>query len=105
MQLQTKCDIQAYQGLFDCKFGMTIAQIHAILGNPDSSFKKAPTSDSPTDAYRWLEDANTPETKTFVADENKLTASVLDKIAFRPKVAERLEKVWNAVSLKIPYFF
>ncbi len=56
-----------------------------------------------TDAYRWLEDANTPETKTFVADENKLTASVLDKIAFRPKVAERLEKVWNFERYGIPF--
>ena len=45
MQLQAKYDIQSYQGWFDCKFGMTIAQIHAILGNPDRSFKKALTSD------------------------------------------------------------
>ncbi len=54
MQLQARYDIRAYEGILDCQFGMTIAQIHTILGFPDSSFKKAPTSECPTDAYDRL---------------------------------------------------
>ena len=49
MQLQARYDIRAYEGILDCQFGMTIAQIHTILGFPDSSFKKAPTSECPTE--------------------------------------------------------
>ena len=47
----TANEILPYQGILACQFGMTIAQIHAILGSPDSSFKKVPTSECPTDAY------------------------------------------------------
>ena len=54
MQLQARYDIRAYEGILDCQFGMTIAQIHTILGFPESSFKKAPTSECPTDAYDRL---------------------------------------------------
>lgn len=54
MQLQARYDIRAYEGILDCQFGMTIAQIHTILGFPESSFKKVPTSECPTDTYDRL---------------------------------------------------
>ena len=32
------------------------------------------------DPYRWLEDENAPETKTWVEEQNKVTFGYLDKI-------------------------
>ena len=55
------------------------------------------------DPYRWLEDDNSKETKEWVTAENKLTASYLDKIPFREKLKQRLEKIWNYPKYGIPF--
>ncbi|WP_420597286.1 prolyl oligopeptidase family serine peptidase [Deinococcus sp.] len=47
------------------------------------------------DPYRWLEDANSAETKMFVDAQNKLTRSVLDAVPERAELVERLTKLWD----------
>ena len=63
------------------------------------------------DPYRWLEDPDSPETKTWVEAENKLTRSYLDTYAGREGIARRLEVLWNYPRYSLPekhggrYFF
>ena len=47
------------------------------------------------DPYRWLEDADSPDTHAWVEAENKLTFSYLDKIPYRSAIRDRLTKLWN----------
>src|ERR1700759_4621387 len=39
-----------------------------------------------TDPYRWLEDQNSPETRAWIAAENKCTDAVLDKLPAKAPV-------------------
>ena len=52
-----------------------------------------------TDEYRWLEDANAPETQQWVAAENRLTREVLDNVPGRAEIARRLDKILRAPRL------
>lgn len=47
------------------------------------------------DPYRWLEDADSPDTKAWVQEEDKLTFGYLEKIPYRGAIRERLLKLWN----------
>ncbi len=47
------------------------------------------------DPYRWLEDSDTPETRTWIDAENKLTFSYLDSVPQRAAIKARLTKLWN----------
>lgn len=47
------------------------------------------------DPYRWLEDIDSPETRTWVKAEQALTRTYLDAIPGREKIRERLSAVWN----------
>lgn len=63
------------------------------------------------DPFRWLEDDNSPETKEWVEAQNKVTFGFLETIAVRPKIKERLTKLWNYERFGVPnqeggrYFF
>src|SRR5712692_8094699 len=46
-----------------------------------------------TDPYRWLEDAQLPETKQYAAQENTTTRSVLDLVPGRDKLRGRIEQL------------
>ncbi|MDQ3749695.1 MAG: prolyl oligopeptidase family serine peptidase [Acidobacteriota bacterium] len=48
-----------------------------------------------SDAYRWLEDDNSAETKTWVEAQNKLTFAYLNQIPEREKIKARLTELWN----------
>jgi prolyl oligopeptidase len=47
------------------------------------------------DPYRWLEDDNSAETKTWVSAENRVTEGFLKTIPQRAEIRQRLEKLWN----------
>ena len=47
------------------------------------------------DPYRWLEDTNAESTKQWVAAENKVTFSFLEKIPTRKPLVNRLTTLWN----------
>ncbi|HEV7672215.1 MAG TPA: prolyl oligopeptidase family serine peptidase [Thermoanaerobaculia bacterium] len=63
------------------------------------------------DPYRWLEDPDSAETAAWVAAENKVTFSYLEKIPAREEVKKRLTELWNYAKFGIPekqggrYFF
>ena len=46
-----------------------------------------------SDSYRWLEDANSPETRKFVEEQNTYTQQVLDAIPGKDKLRARLEQL------------
>src|SRR5690348_6468282 len=54
------------------------------------------------DPYRWLEDANSPETKAWIEAQNKLTFSYLGSIPARDRIRERLTKIWNYEKFSAP---
>src|SRR4051794_31138911 len=62
------------------------------------------------DPYRWLEDANTPETKAFVDAENGITRRFIDGPT-RERVRARLTELWDYPKIGAPrhegnrYFF
>jgi len=47
------------------------------------------------DPYRWLEDDNSAETAAWVEAQNKVTFGYLESIPERPRLKERLTKLWN----------
>jgi len=55
------------------------------------------------DPYRWLEDDNSAETAKWVQEENRLTFGYLERIPFRQKVKERLEKIYNYPKYGAPF--
>jgi prolyl oligopeptidase len=55
------------------------------------------------DPYRWLEDANSAETKVWVDAQNKVTQSYLGQIPERAAIKERLTKLWNYERYSVPY--
>jgi prolyl oligopeptidase len=55
------------------------------------------------DPYRWLEDANSAETREWVAAQNRLTQSYLAQIAGRAAIKERLTTLWNYERFGVPF--
>jgi prolyl oligopeptidase len=47
------------------------------------------------DPYRWLENAESPETRQWVEAQNALTSEYLDGIAEREKLRARLHALWD----------
>src|SRR5689334_7032309 len=47
------------------------------------------------DPYRWLEDADSAETKAWVTAENALTEKYLSQIQGRDRIRRRLTELWN----------
>jgi prolyl oligopeptidase len=55
------------------------------------------------DPYRWLEDLDSQETRTWVEAENNLTFSFLSSIPARKSIKDRLTKLWNYEKYGIPF--
>jgi prolyl oligopeptidase len=64
-----------------------------------------------TDAYRWLEDQNSPETRAWITQENTYTNSILKKLPGRGVVSARLGQLLKVDETGLPierngrYFF
>ncbi|WP_288380784.1 prolyl oligopeptidase family protein [uncultured Massilia sp.] len=54
------------------------------------------------DPYRWLEDANSAETKQWVTAQNAVTQAYLDQIPQRAAIRARLSKLWNYERYSVP---
>jgi len=54
------------------------------------------------DPYRWLEDANSAETKGWVDAQNVVTQSYLSQIPQREAIRQRLTKLWNYERYSVP---
>jgi prolyl oligopeptidase len=55
------------------------------------------------DPYRWLEDDNSDETKSWVKQQNRTTFDYLSTIPYRNKVRKRLEALWNYPKYSSPF--
>ena len=55
------------------------------------------------DPYRWLEDESSKETADWVAAQNRLTFSYLERIPYRGQVRARLEKLYNYERYTAPF--
>ncbi len=55
------------------------------------------------DPYRWLEDADAPETKAWVEAQNKVTFGLLESIPERARLRERLTQLWNYEKFGVPF--
>jgi len=55
------------------------------------------------DPYRWLEDPDSAETRAWIEAENKITFGYLEGIPARPKIRERLTRLWNYERFGIPF--
>ncbi len=64
-----------------------------------------------TDDYRWLEDARSPQTQKFIADENAYTQRYMNQARIRPQIVSDLEPLEDVAHWTIPiqrgddYFF
>jgi prolyl oligopeptidase len=57
------------------------------------------------DPYRWLENSDTPETRAWLAAENKLTFDYLARIPEHEKIRNRLAGLWNFEVARSPTRF
>ncbi|NOS72511.1 MAG: S9 family peptidase [Verrucomicrobia bacterium] len=55
------------------------------------------------DPYRWLEDDNSAETKTWVTAQNKVTFDYLERIPQRAAIKSRLTELWNFERYGAPF--
>jgi len=64
-----------------------------------------------TDPYRWLEDAKSPETRAWIAEQMKYTEKYLSQVKIRPQIIQDLARLERVESYDIPterggrYFF
>ncbi len=102
--------------------GTTIRGKDGITLGPPPAVKAAPVVDSyqaagttepveVTDNYRWLEEAQNPETRAFIADQNAYTKRYLDQVKILPQVREQLAALLRVDTFGTPrrrgdrYFF
>lgn len=55
------------------------------------------------DPYRWLEDADAPDTKAWIEAQNKVTFAFLESIPERARIRERLTQLWNYEKFGVPF--
>jgi prolyl oligopeptidase len=88
----------------------TTARVTAQTGGASLVYPKARTVDQVddyhglkvADPYRWLEDADSADTKAWVEEENKLTFRYLKEISYRSAIRDRLLKLWNYERFTVP---
>jgi prolyl oligopeptidase len=67
---------------------------------PSPPTQKRPVTDEyhgvkVTDDYQWLDDNNAPAVRSWVASQNSLTRSMLDRVPARAHITERLRQLYN----------
>ena len=55
------------------------------------------------DPYRWLEDPDSPESRSWIEAENRLTNAYLADIPTRVAIRDRLTKLWNYPKFGSPF--
>src|SRR5689334_16868416 len=56
------------------------------------------------DPYRWMEDLNAPELKTWIDAENAITFAYLDALPGRDALKARITELWNYPKVSAPRF-
>jgi len=55
------------------------------------------------DPYRWLEDVDAPETRSWVEAENRVTFAYLEQIPERERIRRRLTELWDYPKYGAPF--
>jgi len=55
-----------------------------------------------SDPFRWLEDLDSQDTKSWVTQQNQVTFDYLERIPARSRFKERLTKLWNFERFGLP---
>ena len=55
------------------------------------------------DPYRWLEDVDSPETRSWVEAENRVTFAYLEQIPERERIRRRLTALWDYPKYGAPF--
>ncbi|TLY45848.1 MAG: S9 family peptidase [Gemmatimonadetes bacterium] len=55
------------------------------------------------DPYRWLEDPDSPESRSWIEAENRLTNAYLADVPARGRIRDRLTKLWNYPKFGAPF--
>lgn len=55
------------------------------------------------DPYRWLEDPDAPESRTWIDAQNQLTRSWIDAVPQRAAIQDRLHALWNYERYGVPF--
>ncbi len=55
------------------------------------------------DPYRWLENADSPETRAWVDAQNRLTRGYLDGLPRRGEIRARLRELWDFERFDLPF--
>jgi prolyl oligopeptidase len=109
MQLRQATLVAALVATFGA--GPALAQVQSCPGTgPALTYpvsKKVDQTDNyhgtvVADPYRWLEDANSPETKSWVEEQNKVTQAYLAQIPQREAIRQRLTQLWNYERYSVP---
>jgi prolyl oligopeptidase len=80
-----------------------IAAVHAVIDDYHGI--------SVSDPYRWLEDANSPQTRAWIDAENQYTQSYLSQVKIRPEIVKGLTALERVDEYTVPslrggkYFF
>ena len=84
-----------------------------VLAKEPSAFKypEAPKSEQVDDyhgtkvpdPYRPLENADLPESRKWIEEQNKLTFGFLESVPERKRINERLTKLWNYEKYGVPF--
>src|SRR5215510_7946034 len=95
-------------------FTVTLIAPYLIAAQPAASSLKYPDTKKSdqvdnyfgtkvSDPYRWLEDDNSEETKSWVQEENKVTLNYLSKIPYRTQIKKRITELYNYPRTSAPY--
>jgi len=93
-----------------CGHGATATPPDAVEAAPRLAYPTAPRTDlvetlhgvAVPDPYRPLEDVDSAETKAWVEAENALTSQWLASVPERPRILERLTRLWNYERWGVP---
>ena len=74
---------------------------------PPPDVKAVPVTDDyfgakMSDNYRWLENANSPETKTFIDAENAYTQRYMEQARIRPQITDDMDALEHVSTWKVP---
>lgn len=88
-------------------FSQTIHSRGGFTLPPSPAVQTQPVTDNyngtkVTDDYRWLEDANSTDTKSFIDDENAYTARYMEEAHIRPQVVDALESLEQVTTWSVP---
>src|SRR5271165_1509836 len=87
------------------KDGITLPAPPAVKSSPVVDEYQSAGSAQPvkvTDNYRWLEDAQSPETRAFIAAQNAYTKQYLDQLKILPQVREQLTSLLKVDVYGVP---